>query len=309
MRKQVVIGISVVIGIILFVFIGSFAVKASKKIAEASGAGKKIALINITGEITDVTHILRQINQYTDMAAVRVIVFRVNSPGGGPGASQELYRQVRKAKNAGKKIVVSMTDVAASGAYYVSMAADKIYANPSTLTGSIGVYMSFINAEKLLEKIGVGFETVKSGQFKDTGNFSRKATEKELALLKGLIEDVHNQFVDDVVDARMEPLKAVYNIESDDNENIRAALRAKLMSAIGDGRILTGREAMKLGLVDAIGNIDDAIEAAAAMAGIPGRPSVLSERRKPGFAEMLSSALNGLGLRETQGPVIKYIMN
>jgi protease IV len=308
MRKRVIFAIAA--GVIIILLIAGSIVTKSNPADEESvfDAGRKrIALINIDGEIAATTPILEQLNTYGNMKSVRAVVLRVNSPGGGVGASQEIYRGVKKLKEKGKAIIVSMSDMGASGAYYISIAADKIYANPGTITGSIGVIVNYMNAEKLLGKIGVDFTTVKSGKYKDTGSFSRPVTPEDKELLKGLIEDVLNQFVDDIIENRLDKLAKSYNIKEKNEAKRKQLVKEYMLKNVADGRILTGRQALKLGLIDDVGNIDDAIEGAAAMVGIPGRPFVISAKKREGLGTWLNSKLEGLNFKEDTG-IIKYLL-
>jgi protease IV len=308
MRKRVIFAIAA--GVIIILLIAGSIVTKSNPADEESvfDAGRKrIALINIDGEIAATTPILEQLNTYGNMKSVRAVVLRVNSPGGGVGASQEIYRGVKKLKEKGKAIIVSMSDMGASGAYYILIAADKIYANPGTITGSIGVIVNYMNAEKLLGKIGVDFTTVKSGKYKDTGSFSRPVTPEDKELLKGLIEDVLNQFVDDIIENRLDKLAKSYNIKEKNEAKRKQLVKEYMLKNVADGRILTGRQALKLGLIDDVGNIDDAIEGAAAMVGIPGRPFVISAKKREGLGTWLNSKLEGLNFKEDTG-IIKYLL-
>ena len=310
MRKRVIYG-SVAGAIIVLLIIGSIVTKnGSVEEDSVFDAGKKrIALINIDGEIAATTPILEQLNTYGNMKSVKAVILRVNSPGGGVGASQEIYREIKKLKEKGKAVIVSMSDMGASGAYYISIAADKIYANPGTVTGSIGVIVNYMNAEKLLGKIGVDFTTVKSGKYKDVGSFSRPVTAEDKELLKGLIDDVLNQFVDDVIDNRLDKLAKAFNIKEKNEAKRKQLVKDYMLKNVADGRILTGRQALRLGLIDEVGNIDDAIEGAAAMVGIPGRPLVISERKREGLGTWLNSKLEGLNFKEDTGFIIKYLLN
>jgi protease-4 len=309
MRKRVIIGISA--GILLVLFIAAGIWRKGPSIEQESfldAAKKKVALINITGEILYSEHVLELLNIYGNMKSVKAIVLRINSPGGAVGASQEIFSEIKKLKSKGKAIIVSMGDSGASGAYYIAAAADKIYANPGTITGSIGVIMSYMNAEKFLGKVGVDFVTIKSGKYKDVGNFSRASTPEEKAMLKGVIEDVLNQFVDDVINCRLEKLASAFRIKEKDETKKKKLVKAYMLENVADGRIVTGREALKLGLVDEMGNIDDAIEGAAAMVGIPGRPLVISEKQRRGFSAWLDSKLSDLNFKEETGFLVKYIL-
>jgi len=309
MRKRVIIGIAV--GIVLILLIAAGMSKKSHSMDQETfldAGNKKVALINITGDIVDSGHVLELLNTFGNMKNVKAIVLRINSPGGAVGASQEIFREIKKIKEKGKAIIVSMGDAAASGAYYISSAADKIYANPGTITASIGVIMDFVNAEKLLGKVGLDFVTVKSGKYKDTGSFSRATTPEEKAMLKSLIDDVLNQFVDDVIDCRLDKLAAAYKIKEKDETKRKKLIKAYMLEFVADGRVVTGREAIKLGLVDELGNIDDAIEGAAAMVGIPGRPMVISEKPRRGISSWIDSKLAGLNFKEDSGVILKYIL-
>jgi protease-4 len=227
----------------------------------------RVAMVKIEGILISSEHIVEELNDYADDASVKAIVIRIDSPGGGVVVSQEIYNAVKNAKREGKKIIVSMGSVAASGGYYVAAAADKIVANPGTLTGSIGVKMEFANVEKLLEKIGVKGMVVKAGEFKDIGSPYRDMTAQEKKLLQDVIDDVHNQFIKAVAEGRNLP-------EAD-------------VRAIADGRIFTGQQALALKLVDQMGDLADSIRLAGSLAGIKGRPKVIEKKKKIPFLEYL----------------------
>lgn len=204
-----------------------------------------------------ITSELRKISKIT---TIKAVVLRINSPGGSIGAVQEIYEEVIRLKEKGKKIVVSMGDVGASGAYYIACAADKIVANPGTVTGSIGVLMSLGNMEELFRKIGIKVEVIKRGKHKDIGSLSREMTAEEKRLLQGLIDDAYDQFLQVVIEGR----------------NLRKSKAEK----IAQGQVFTGRQAKNLGLIDEIGNFQDAVRLAGKLAGIPGEPKVI-ELPKP----------------------------
>ena len=227
----------------------------------------RVAMVKIEGILLSSEHVVEELNDYADDSSVKAIVIRIDSPGGGVVASQEIYNAVKNAKKEGKKIIVSMGSVAASGGYYVAAAADKIVANPGTLTGSIGVKMEFANVEKLLEKIGVKGMVVKAGEFKDIGSPYRDMTAQEKKLLQDVIDDVHNQFIKAVAEGRNLP---------------EAEVRA-----IADGRIFTGQQALALKLVDQMGDLGDSIRLAGSLAGIKGRPKVVEKKKKIPFLEYL----------------------
>lgn len=252
----------------------------------------KVAVINVVGVITsshDVSqgsassrHVIEQLQKYGENDSVKAVVLRIDSPGGTVVASQEIYGAVnRLRRETGKTVVVSMADVAASGGYYIACAADRIFANPGTITGSIGVIMQFPNLEGLFGKVGIRTITIKSGEFKDTGNALREMTERETRLLQELIDDVFSQFVDAVEKGR----------EMEEEE----------VRALADGRIFTGRQAKEFGLIDELGDFEEAVNRAAELAGIEGKPVILQEKKKRRFWDLLESRLSGIIPRPAGG--------
>ena len=207
----------------------------------------KIGILEVKGPIADSTVLLEQIKEFRDQDNIKAVVARIDSPGGGVAPSQEIYAEL-KLLAAAKPLVVSMGSVAASGGYYLAVAGEHIFANPGTITGSIGVIMSFPNYRELLGKVGVQTEVVKSGQFKDIGSATRPFTEADRALLQGMIDDVHQQFVEAVSAGRHMPVDR--------------------LKPFVDGRIFTGRQAKEIGLIDELGTLNDAIRYAAKLAGI-----------------------------------------
>jgi len=225
----------------------------------------KVALVKVEGMLISSALIVEELNDYAEDPSIKAIVIRIDSPGGGVVVSQEIYNAVKNAKKEGKKVVASMGTVAASGGYYVAAAADKIIANPGTLTGSLGVKMEFANIEKLLDKIGVKGQVVKAGEYKDIGSPFRDMTVQEKKLLQDVIDDVHGQFIEAIVEGRKLPIADV--------------------KAIADGRIFTGRQALNLKLVDQMGDLTDSIKVAGTLAGIKGKPHVVEKRKKIPFLE------------------------
>ena len=216
--------------------------------------GEKVGVVEITGIIVDSRDAIDQIKQLREEDSIKAIVVRIDSPGGAVAPSQEIYREIRKTVPL-KKVVASMGSVAASGGYYIAAAADGIIASPGTITGSIGVIMAYTNYRALLDKIGLVPVVVKSGTYKDTGSPVREMTETERKFLEDFTVKIHRQFIKDIVDGRrMDPEK---------------------VEALADGRIYTGEESKELGLVDRLGNIEDAIEWAGRMGGIEGNVSAV----------------------------------
>ena len=259
------------------------------------GLGGRIALIEIDGVLYDDADLLEDIEWMRDDPSVRGFVVAINSPGGVVAPSQSIYETLRKIRDEdGLPVVASIGGVGASGGYYVALGADSIYVLPGSITGSIGVIMEFPNASELMDKIGVRMETVQSSEHKDIGSPFRDMTEGDRALLQAVVQDVYDQFVDVVASERELPRDAVL--------------------AIADGRLLTGRQAIRAGLADTEGNIEDAIAAAGRMADLGDDPYVV---RPPepyrGFLEtMLFGKTSVLGrlldVREAAaGPSLRYV--
>src|SRR5208282_2344231 len=202
--------------------------------------GGKVALVRVEGPIMEAKSIVDEIDGYVKDDSIRALVLRVDSPGGGVVPSQEIYDEVKRAA-AQTKVVVSMGSLAASGGYYISSPANKIVANPGTITGSIGVIMEVPNVKVLMDKIGVKTEVIKSGKHKDIASPFRGMGEEERAILQSVMDDVHAQFIAAVSEGRKMPIDKVREI--------------------ADGRIFSGRQAIKAGLVDELGDLDYAIKA------------------------------------------------
>jgi protease-4 len=203
---------------------------------------------------------------------VRAVVVRVNSPGGVVGPTQEVYAALQRLRKAGKPVVASLGAVAASGGYYIAAGADRIYANPGTLTGSIGVIMQLANVEGLFKKIGVDYVVVKAGEHKDIGNPTRPMSPEERRILQSLLDDVHAQFITAVAQGRHLDRNAVL--------------------AFADGRIVSGAQAKELRMVDDLGGLEDAIEGAGRLAGLGPRPRVIQPRRRFSLFDLLRTQLD-----------------
>lgn len=252
--------------------------------------GGRIGLVELTGEIDESDTVVDQLERLQHDPGVRAIVIRIDSPGGGVAASQEIYEAVRKVREEGKPVVASMAGVAASGAYYVACAADSIVCNPGTLTGSIGVIMSFPNTEELFRKVGLKLEVIKTGKFKDVGSIWRPMTDDERTLLQGVLSNVYDQFIDAIVEGR--------NLEKKD------------VLPYADGRVFSGDQALDYGFVDRLGDLDDAIDMAGKMGGIHGKPSIVrKERRRVSLLDFLDQKMNQLGETagfSSSGPRLEY---
>ena len=251
----------------------------------------RIALIRVEGVILDSQTTVGELKRFSENPSVKAIVLRIDSPGGGVVPSQEIHDAVKRARNKNNKAVIaSMGSVAASGGYYIAAASDRIVANPGTLTGSIGVIMETANVEGLLHKIGVEGVVIKSGKYKDVGSPLRKMSEEELGLLQAVMDDVHKQFIEAVAEGR--------------------AIELADAQALADGRIFTGRQAKEAKLVDELGDLEDAIQLAADVAGIEGEPKVVEPRRRFSIRELLESKFNTMfpKLDFHAGVSMKYLM-
>ena len=257
--KKVIIFFLIVFGIIALL---SLAVTYTKKVP----LGAKVAVIEVTGVIIDSADVIKEIEDYANDNSIKAVILRVNSPGGGVAPSQEIYEEILKLKKK-KKVIVSMGSVAASGGYYIAAPADKIIANAGTLTGSIGVIMELPNVKGLMEKIGIEAQVIKSGRHKDIASVFKSLTVEEKQILQTVLDDVHDQFIEAVAVSR--------NMD------------AEAVRKLSDGRIFTGRMAKEIGLVDELGNLQDAIKIAGEMAGIKGRPEVVYKKESFSIFDLL----------------------
>ncbi len=269
-----------------------------------------VAIVRIEGTIMDPTNPIRLIRLYAKSPAVRAILVRIESPGGAVGASQEIHREILRARrDSGKRVVASMGNVAASGGYYVACAAEEIFANAGTVTGSIGVVLETYDLQGISKKIGIGVNTIKSGQMKDVGSPFREMTPEERQVLQTTIDDTYDQFLEAVIEGRQAALARAWRNHTDkpttasratdrlttpgipaadarQTSPTRETLKDFLRS-FADGRVLSGRQALELGLVDRLGGLQDATDRAAELGAIRGKPTILQERRKPSLWELI----------------------
>ena len=245
-------GGSILLIILLVIYIS---LKGTDKSIRIPSGGKKIAVIELFGPIYNSRRIVNQFKHFGKQKSIKAIVFRIDSGGGGVAASQEIYNAVKKVRDEGKPVVASLGMVAASGGYYVACGADTIMANPGTTTGSIGVKAEFLNMKELLGKIGIRYHVVKRGRFKNIGSPYEELSEDEKRHLQSWIDDAYGQFVNVIVEER--------------------GLTRKKVIRLADGRIFTGQQALKNGLIDLLGDYEAAISLAAELGGISGEPDVV----------------------------------
>ncbi len=253
---------AIVLGVIfggLFLALFAFVILAVAVVGRGGGHGRfassgNVGVVDVIGPISDSDKHVRDLHRFLDDDKIKAVIVRVDSPGGSVAPSQEIYAEVKRLAER-KQVVVSMGNVAASGGYYLAAPATRIVANPGTITGSIGVITQLPNLTEIADKIGFQMNTVKSGPAKDIGNPFRPFSEEDRAVFQGLIDDVYRQFVAAVADGRGIPV-----------EDVRK---------IADGRILTGEQAQAAGLVDDLGNFNDAVTLAGELAGIQGEPKLV----------------------------------
>lgn len=239
-------------------------------------SGDRVAVLKVEDIILDDQIYIDSLDKIKEDKKVKAVVVRIESPGGAVGPSQEIYSELKKLRN-DMPVIASIGNVGASGGYYIACAAEKIFANPGTITGSIGVVAEFANYEKLLEWARVDVEVLKSGKYKDVGSPFREMTPEDREYMQGLIDNVYSQFKSAVAESR--------------------GLGPAEVDKIADGKIFTGQQAKELKLIDETGTINDAIDLAANMAGIKGKPDlVYYPKKKSQFLELLESRLDIPGI-------------
>ncbi|MFA6457682.1 MAG: signal peptide peptidase SppA [Bacteroidota bacterium] len=283
----------IIIFFLIVVFSVMFFLSESDTEDVSTGTAGTIAIVELNEPIISSERVVQQIKRFRENSSVKAIVLRVESPGGGVSASQEIYEEVKKTRNSGKPIVVSMGSVAASGGYYVAMGASKIVANPGSITGSIGVISQFMHVNGLLDKIGVTSTTIKSGKLKDAGSPFRAPNEEDKRYFQEMIDDVYDQFVSTVAKERK--------------------LEKAVVKRYADGRVFTGRKAYELKLIDTLGTYQDAIKIAAQMADVYGTPRVIKERKRERLSDLIfgemRSELTQIKNEMLYQPIVQYLYN
>ena len=261
-RQDKAIAVVIIVFFIVFVLVISalFLGISRTSSVDFASAGGRVAIVELNGVILSSKDMVRQFKRYQKDKSIQAIVFRINSPGGGIAASQEIYEHVKRVRDSGKPVIASMASVAASGGYYVALGADSIMANPGTTTGSIGVIAEFPNFTGLLDKIGVKMTVIKSGRYKDTGSPYRDMTAQDRQYLQSWIDSGYDQFVEVVARER--------------------EMNEEQVRSLADGRVYTGEQAFELALIDTLGTFDDAIKLAATAAGIEGEPKLVRQEQK-----------------------------
>ena len=255
---QKLVGFSVLLAIVA---ISGFTTALTRVSIPSFGFGsKKIGYVKIEGAIADPQPIVAWLEQLREDDDVAAVIVRINSPGGSVAAAYEILNALKRIQARGKPVVVSMGNVAASGGYYIACHADKIVATPGTLTGSIGVIMELPDVSELMDKVGIRVNVIKSSNYKDIGSPFRPMSSDERRLLKDIVDEVYNDFVDLVAEGRNLPRDSV--------------------EKIADGRILTGKQAYEYGLVDTLGDFLTAYNIAKSLANLRGKPPLKKPKRR-----------------------------
>jgi protease-4 len=236
--------------------------------------GDRVGVVEVAGVIADSKTTLRELREFSEDPRIRAIVVRIDSPGGSVGPSQEIFEGMRRVQKK-KHVLSSMGSIAASGGFYIAMGGEKVFANPGTLTGSIGVISEFPNVSGLLKWAGVDMRTITAGKLKDAGSPFREMTSEERSYFQSMLEDVHGQFIGAVAESRKLPAEEVRKV--------------------ADGRVFTGRKAKDLKLVDELGGLQDAVREAGKLAGMRGEPTIeYPARERPLFRAMFGDEAQSL---------------
>lgn len=275
---------------ISFLFFASV-IKQERTEYYSTGSGDKIGLIEINDVIINSEGVVQQIKKFREDKSIKAILIRINSPGGGVAASQEIYEEVKYTRDHGNKlVVVSMGSIAASGGYYIACGSNLIVANPGTLTGSIGVIAQFISIKDLAEKLGIEETTIKSGELKDSGDPFRKMNEKDKEYFQEVVDNTFGQFLDVVAKERK--------------------MNKDSLLQYASGRVFTGLQAKEIGLIDSLGTLEDAIRITSSLAGIEGEPRIIKERRRFSIFERIIGTsvddITGLKQKLFSEPILQY---
>jgi protease-4 len=276
-KKAFLVILSLIVLIFCFSFIRSAVHRAS---------GNRIGIVEIEGVISGSKEVMEDIVQFKEDPSIKGVILRINSPGGGVGPTQEIYREVVKLKDK-KKVYVSMGTSCASGGYYIASAAERLYANPSTITGSIGVIMQLMIVEDVLKKIGVQSNTIKAGELKDAGSPFRQMTAAEREYMDGIVRNIYEQFMKDIaLGRRMDPER---------------------VKKLAEGRIYTGNQAKDLGLIDAIGDFYDAVDGLKAALNIKGKPTLVYAERPFSLSKWVFGSLSRELMNELFSSPFKFL--
>ncbi len=250
--------------------------KSGNQQAQFTGFGDKIAVVDVEGVIIEPRTVVKELKRYAKDDSIKAIILHINTPGGGAAASQEIHDEVKRIRNEKKKpIVASIETLGASGGYYVAVATDKIYADPSSIVGSIGVISQWYNYADLLRWIKLKDVTFKAGELKDTGNPAREMTPLEKEYIQNLINDMHGEFIRAVAEGRK--------------------MKTEAVKPLADGRVWTGNQALGLKMIDQIGDFETALRETAKSVGISGEPTIVRpEKEKRTLLDLMFGDISDL---------------
>ncbi len=275
-------------GLFLMFFLFAFVIIASLGDGFDFATGERIGVVEVLGPIMTSDQVTKNLRKYQEDESIRGVVVRVDSPGGAVAPSQEIMQAIAEVAQK-KPVAVSMGSTAASGGYYVALGGTRIFANPGTVTGSIGVITQLFDVHSILETVDVEVNTIKTGRYKDAGSPFRELTLEDEVHFRQLIDDIYLQFVEDIARARK--------------------MDVELVKSLADGRVFTGRQAKELALIDEIGSMRDAIRWVADKAAIEGEPNVVYPPKQTGFMdELIRGGVKSLvsEARETTTPLVEY---
>jgi protease-4 len=278
-----------ILGIVTIFSLSSFVLSKNLLSMQFDRQGN-VGIVEITGIISSSKKVNEQIKEFREDDSIKAIIVRIDSPGGGIGPSQEIYTEIMRTRDT-KLIIASLGSVAASGGYYIASATKKIIANPGTITGSIGVIVEYTNIQEILKKIGLSAVVIKSGKFKDIGSPVREITDNERKFLQNFVNELHMQFVNHAAEGR--------------------GIDSETMAKLADGRIFTGQTALKLNLIDQLGNFEDSVKLAGVLAGIEGEviPVYPVPDKISFFKELTQSLIKDINITSSISDNFRYIIN
>jgi len=288
LKRDKILSIVIIVFVILFIIALYAGLNKTDNESDSFSSRDKIALVELKGTILSADKFSIQLKKYRERSDIKALVLRINTPGGGVAASQEIYESVKRFRDSGKPVVASIASMGASGGYYAAIGASKIMANPGSITASIGVIASFPVVHGLLEMLKIEYKTMKTGQYKDTGSPFRDFTEADSLEMARLIDDLYNQFLDAIVAER--------------------GIEKNHLKKIADGRILTGLQAFKAGLIDTLGTREDAIALAAQLANLENPKVITPGKKKVTMIDLLFEDLNETKALLNTEPNLKYIL-
>ncbi|HMS33948.1 MAG TPA: signal peptide peptidase SppA [Ignavibacteria bacterium] len=274
---------------ISFLYLAKITSKGDRYYEQTGSGSGKVAVVNLDFTILSSESIVRQFIKFGDDKSIKAIILKVNTPGGGVAASQEMYEIIKRTRDKGKPVIVSISSLGASGGYYAACGGSIIVADPGSLVGSIGVIMNLMNFKDLAEKIGITENIIKSGELKDAGNPFRELNEKDKEYFQDIVNDSYDQFLDVV--------------------SMERKMDKEKLKEYANGRVFTGRQAKDIGLIDSLGTFEDAVRIAGRMAGIEGEPSLVREKERLSLAERILDGFTNNEIKSIKEEIKDEFMN